>query len=104
MQQCRLVTLPINTEAPAGLMVVFQAASLHKPVIITDTISTREYLSDSRGYLVSNDAAEWVRTILHCLNNSKEGEKSSLKLLNFLERECSEEHFVQRLQSIIDHM
>lgn len=45
MAAARIVCLPLDTEAPAGLIVIFQAAALGKPVITSDTVTTRAYLS-----------------------------------------------------------
>ena len=45
--------MPLDTEAPAGLIALFQAATYGKMVITTDTVTTREYFSGDRGVPVS---------------------------------------------------
>lgn len=58
-----IVCLPLNTEAPAGLIVMFQAAANDKIIISTDTVTTREYLSEGRGILCDNDFPAWKNAI-----------------------------------------
>lgn len=104
MCKSAIVALPLDTEAPAGLTVMFQAAANMKYILTTDTITTREYLSDGRGCLLPNDVAMWTKAIeerlelggQEALNNS-----ASTKLLHFLESECSKEKYVQGIKSMI---
>lgn len=101
MCSCELVALPLDTEAPAGLIVLFQAAANEKYIITTDTKTTREYLSNSRGSLVSNSVELWKQDIADRLLSKHENEIASHKLLEFLQRECSEEKFVEGVEKMI---
>lgn len=96
-----LVCLPLNTEAPAGLIVMFQAAANMKYIITTDTCTTREYLSDGKGSLIPNITDTWVSTIKERLQMKKENENASDGLLRFLRTKCSEREFVDGIKKMI---
>ena len=101
---CEIVALPLDTEAPAGLIVLFQAAANMKYIITTDTMTTREYLSDGRGCLLPNDVEVWKKAINEKLGNVKSNIIASEKLLNFLESECSERKFVEGVETMINKL
>lgn len=98
MCECELVALPLNTEAPAGLIVMFQAAANIKYILTTDTMTTREYLSDGRGCLLPNDTDKWVNAINEHLKSSSSNKASSISLLNFLRDNCSEDNFLKGIK------
>lgn len=102
MCSCEIVALPLDTEAPAGLIVLFQAAANMKYIITTDTMTTREYLSDGRGCLFPNDVDVWAKGICEKLGSTTSNFMASEKLLNFLKTECSEEKFVEGVESMIN--
>ena len=101
---CEIVALPLDTEAPAGLIVLFQAAANMKYIITTDTMTTREYLSDGRGCLLPNDVEVWKKAINEKLGNVKSNIIASEKLLNFLVSECSERKFVEGVETMINKL
>lgn len=104
MCSCETVALPLDTEAPAGLIVLFQSAANMKYIITTDTMTTREYLSDGRGCLLPNDVEVWKKAINEKLGNVMSNIVASEKLLNFLESECSEKKFVEGVETMIDSL
>ena len=104
MCSCEIVALPLDTEAPAGLIVLFQAAANMKYIITTDTMTTREYLSDGRGCLLPNDVDIWKKAIDENLGLVKSNIQASEKLLNFLETECSERKFVEGVETMINKL
>lgn len=104
MCSCEIVALPLDTEAPAGLIVLFQAAANMKYIITTDTMTTREYLSDGRGRLLPNIVDVWKKTINEKLGNAKSNIIASEKLLDFLESECSERKFVEGVETMINKL
>lgn len=104
MCSCEIVALPLDTEAPAGLIVLFQAAANMKYIITTDTMTTREYLSDGRGCLLPNDVDVWKKVINEKLGNAKSNIIASEKLLDFLASECSERKFVEGVESMINKL
>lgn len=101
MCSCEIVALPLDTEAPAGLIVLFQAAANMKYIITTDTMTTREYLSDGRGCLLPNDVDVWKKAINEKLGKSKPNTMASETLLNFLKTESSEAKFVKGVELMI---
>ena len=104
MCSCEIVALPLDTEAPAGLIVLFQAAANMKYIITTDTMTTREYLSDGRGCLLPNDVDVWKKVINEKLGNTKSNIIASEKLLDFLASECSERKFVEGVEFMINKL
>lgn len=53
MLKCSMLTLPLDTEAPAGLIVLFSAGLMRKPLISTNNFTIREYItSGENGYLI----------------------------------------------------
>lgn len=63
MCQPSLVLMPLNTEAPSGLIVIFQAVANCKLIITTDTVTTREYFGNQRGVLCENDLGDWEKQV-----------------------------------------
>lgn len=104
MCSCEIVALPLDTEAPAGLIVLFQAAANMKYIITIDTMTTREYLSDGRGCLLPNDVEVWKKAINEKLGNVKSNIIASEKLLHFLESECSERKFIEGVETMINKL
>ena len=47
--ESQLIAMPLDTEAPAGLTVYFQAAANNKMIITSDTVTTEGYLSNGCG-------------------------------------------------------
>ena len=104
MQLCELVALPLNTQAPAGLIVMFQAAANGKYVITTDTLVTREYLSERRGSLLPKDVNLWVKTIQERLQDPEGNHEATAKLQAFLRTKCSERTFVDGVERMIEKL
>ena len=100
----QIVALPLDTEAPAGLIVLFQAAANMKPIVTTDTMTTREYLSDGRGDLLPNNVDDWVSVLKHKLGHKEVCEASVSQMLSFLQTECSEENFVDVIEQMIKEL
>lgn len=96
-----LVALPLDTESPAGLIVVFQAAAHNKPIIITDTVSTHDYVSDGKGFPIKNDTDTWQHTIQHIFSHPQEAAHSARQLAAFITTHCSEARYVARIEEII---
>jgi glycosyltransferase involved in cell wall biosynthesis len=99
-----LVCLPLDTEAPAGLIVMFQAAANKKFVITTDTVTTQEYITENRGLRLKNNLNEWVESIRYFLNNKIIANEYADNLYFFLKHECSEERFVSEVEKMIKHL
>lgn len=69
----RIVFLPLNSLAPCGLIVMIKAALLSKPVIITATPSTKNYITDLvSGKLVPMHNLSEMKKAITMLYESKE--------------------------------
>lgn len=97
MFQSQLVVTPLDTEAPAGLIVFYQAAANGKMVITSDTVTTQEYFTDGRGALCGKNIEDWKKKIWYYLRHKEEADASAAKFKNFLESECSEENYSKTL-------
>lgn len=95
------VVMPLNTNAPAGLLMFFQAARLKKLIITTKNNVTEEYFSDNRGVLCGNSEKEWVDIIKYYYNNEQESKIMSKNFLEFLENECSTINYKNVLINIV---
>ena len=97
----QLVAMPLDTEAPAGLTVYFQAAANNKMIITSDTVTTEGYLSDGRGALCRNTIEDWTDKIQYYLHNKAVSDDCASKFKEFLESECSEEKYAKTLWGIL---
>lgn len=101
MCQSVLVLMPLNTEAPAGLIAMFQAAANRKLIITSDTVTTREYFAKERGVLCENNLGEWDKQIRYWIDNEKNATERVEKFLIFLDNECSEKKYAEDLLQIV---
>ncbi|MDR0798178.1 MAG: glycosyltransferase [Dysgonamonadaceae bacterium] len=101
MRQSCLVCLPLDTDAPAGLIVLFQAAAYRKLVITSSTQTTREYINEQRGVLLEKNVQDYINAINYYLNNPKIAQEKADNLFAFLEKYCSEEEFIKGIVSLI---
>lgn len=95
--QSQIIAMPLDTEAPAGLTVYFQAAANNKMIITSDTVTTEGYLSGGCGVLCKNTVEDWVDKIQYYLHHTNEANICAEKFRNFLESECSEERYTKTL-------
>lgn len=96
-----IVALPLDTSAPAGLIVLFQAGACMKPVILTDSISTHDYIACGRGFGLPNDPALWAETISSLISNDTTAQESASKLNAYIINECNESKYVDKIEKII---
>lgn len=99
-----IVALPLDTEAPAGLIVLFQAAANMKYIITTDTMTTREYLLGGYGCLLLNEVSLWTDVLKKKLYSRVSNQEASAKLLDFLQNNCSERNFVEGVEHMIEEV
>lgn len=101
LARASIIALPLDTEAPAALIVVFQAAAFEKPVIITDTVSTHHYFENNRGIALNNDIDAWKTAITRLISNKAEAKQLAANLQDYILNNCSESQYVAKLNSII---
>lgn len=97
MCQSQLVVMPLDTEAPAGLIAFYQAAVNGKMSIASDTVTMQEYFADGRGALCGMNVEDWKNKIQYYLQHREEADSSAVRFKNFLESECSEEKYAKIL-------
>jgi len=101
LNQSKIACLPLDTIAPAGLIVMFQAAAYDKLIVTTDTVTTQEYLKDNRGVILPNNTNIWINEIDKHLNNDSLSKEKANRFKEFLKESCSEEVFVKTVQELI---
>ena len=95
------VCLPLDTIGPAGLIVLYQAAANLRPVLMSETVVTREYITPDRGYLLNSDPDQWCSVLRHILSSSKESQQRAINLRSFLRTNCSEKVFCLTIRNIM---
>lgn len=101
MCESQLVVMPLDTEAPAGLIAFYQATANGKMSITSDTVSTQEYFTDGRGALCNNDIEDWKNKIQYYLKHYEVSDMKVQRLKYFLENDCSEEKYAKTLWEIV---
>lgn len=96
-----IVALPLDTEAPAGLIVLFQAIANMKYVITTNTMTTREYFPKDIGNLQLKIVDDWVTQIKVSLENVALQAMSSKYVYDYISKECTQEKFVEGIFNMI---
>ncbi len=103
MASSQIVCLPLDTEAPAGLIVLFEAAAIGRPIVTSSTVTTRAYIRKGMSdacIITTNDTSEWVKTIRILMHNISMP-NANQKFNDYLNSFCSEQKYVESLQSII---
>ena len=102
MCKSSLVCLPLDTIAPAGLIVMFEAAANNKLVMMTDTETTREYIKKENGVLLPRNARAWAESIFWHLSHKEVAKNKAINLRTFLRKECTEEKFVEGIRDLLN--
>ena len=103
LNESSIVCMPVTTDAPAGLITMFQAAGYEKPIITTKTVVTSEYFTSNRGYLLEgNDTKDWACIIRNILSNYESAKSRATEFHKYVANECSEDVYVKRIEEIID--
>lgn len=97
MCQSQLIVMPLDTEAPAGLIAFYQATANGKMSITSDTVTTQEYFAEGRGALCKASVDDWKKKIQHYLQYPVDAAACAVKFKNYLEGECSEEKYAKKL-------
>ena len=102
MCQSQLIVMPLDTEAPAGLIAFYQATANGKMSITSDTVTMQEYFTEGRGALCGESVDDWKEKIQYYLEYPSEADVCVEKFKNYLESECSEEKYAKTLWKILD--
>ena len=103
VKKCRIVFLPLTSQAPCGLIVIIRAALLAKPVIITETPSTKNYISNEySGILIKMHDLNKMENSIKKLYYSEDLRKLYAEnLKKFVVRNYSSERNVKIIEEII---
>ncbi len=106
IQDCSILALPINTQAPAGLIVLFSAGLMSKPVIITENATTREYITTAEnGILIKfGDFEDFALQIKNLSIDLELQKKYGTNLNNKIESLGSPQVFVDNIIKIIEQI
>ena len=97
MHSSTFLLLPVDTNAPAGLIVMFQAAWLGKTIFTNSTQVMREYIGEEHGVLVEGDDKDFAEKIEYYYNHQEEAAAKVDAFQRYLREECSEERFIDKV-------
>lgn len=97
-----IIIMPSNTEAPAGLMLMFLAAANSKFYITNYTATSCEYITNERGCILPKDVDIWTKSIRYFLSHPNEANIKAENLRKYIEEECSIKQFVSGMKRICD--
>lgn len=104
-KKCSLTVLPLNTQAPAGLIVIFSAGLMEKAIITSDTVCTREYINNgNEGTLLTNDLEQYIQCINKQLSDIEQRKTLGKNLKAKIVSTFSPEKYIQTLSECIDTM
>lgn len=104
ISSCSIVILPLNTDAPAGLIVLYLAGLLKKALIISDSLSIRDYIvNDENGIVIKNPQIDNFNiSIRKLIEDHKHKNKLSKSLFETVVKKGSPERFFLNLLKIIN--
>lgn len=102
LKESSIVAMPLSTTAPAGLIVMIRSAMLSKPVIVTSTSSTRNYIENQfNGILIDiGDEKKLADEISLLLSDSKIRERMSINMSETIKK-FSIDNFSKKLEGMI---
>jgi glycosyltransferase involved in cell wall biosynthesis len=103
LKNSRLVFLPLNSKAPCGLIVMMRAALLSKPVVISDTPSTQNYIRDqvSGRLLPLNDREKMKEVVSSLYGNTELQQQYAGALKSFILEHFSTGSAMRKIETII---
>lgn len=101
--KCSIVFLPLKTDAPAGLIVLYEAAIKCKALIMTKTPVSLDYIEDHETGLLVNkgDCNNAVMAIRELVDDAKLRAKISYKLQKTVMEKGSFETYCSNLDAIL---
>jgi len=106
LKKCSIVVLPVNSEGPSGLLVLFDATSLGKPTITTETNVVKNYIINQKyGTLTKLKDHESITQQIHfILNNYDFGKKMANEFRMELETNFSPKNYARNINDILTRM
>lgn len=102
LKESSIVAMPLSTTAPAGLIVMIRSAMLSKPIIVTSTSSTRNYIEHNfNGILIGvGDDKKLTDEIALLLSDVKIRENLCLNMSETI-KNFSLDNFSRKLETMI---
>jgi glycosyltransferase involved in cell wall biosynthesis len=106
IEHSSLLALPLTTEAPAGLIVLFTAGLMSKPIITSDNATTREYITNNEnGILVSiGDYKDFAKQVSKLITNTNKQRFFGERLNERIEELGSPDVFVDKIICITNQI
>lgn len=106
LEKCSVVALPLITEAPAGLIVLCSAGLMSKPVVTTENISMKEYItSRENGILVKKgDYKNFADEVDNLVSDIQKQKEYGERLFIQIEDLCSPKAFANSIIAIINQI
>lgn len=104
LESCSVVILPLKTDAPAGLIVLYLAGLMKKALVISDSLSVRNYIvNDQNGLIISDpESYNFSKAIRKLLYDKNYKERLSNSLHETVISKGSPKSFYKSLIKIID--
>lgn len=98
--QSKIVCMPLDSEAPQGLIVMFEAIANGKLVLTSDTPTTEEYFDKDQR--LGKDVEEWRRKLLYYLRHDEERKAKAMRLHRYVKEQCGEQQFARTVKEMVD--
>ncbi len=104
LKSSMFLTIPLNTDSPAGLLAFYQAAQFEKCIMTSTNIVAKEYLSNDKGICLDKDVSIWVKAIKELIEQPNTRKKLALNFKRYLETECNEIMYLNEINNLIKIM
>lgn len=102
IKRSQIVLMPLDTDAPAGLIVLFQTIANNKPFVISHTAATSAYMFNHNDFFLPNEVSQWKGKIYDIIDNYEIYCEKIKDLKKCVETECNEQKFKTKIQEMID--
>lgn len=97
--QSKIVCMPLDCEAPQGLIVMYEAAANNKLILTSDSPTTQEYFDENQR--LGKDVSQWCDAIRYYLLHDDERKNKALDFKNFIKRECNESAYANIVEKMV---
>lgn len=104
LRNASIVAIPLKSKLASGLIILLEAALMSKPIIVTRTPSTSNYIiNDDHGILIDRENSAQLRDAINRLYSDRQLQKKLAdNLLTFLMEHHSHSKYTSRLIEIIE--